>query len=143
MDKQFERLVDHLIKSAISEITDKLPEIIKETVYKQLEQVYKGQKEISEEFSRFRDELKDFDKRMSDMQILVDTIDSRTTQMKIAQDKQPKSMEKHVTDAVNNAVESAIPEAIETVVKPSRQKLVIPKNIKKKRFWFWPRKERD
>ena len=86
LDKQLDALVEHLIKTTVSEISDKLPKIVKETVYKQMEQVYKTQVDMQNDFGKFRDELKDFDKRMSDMQIQLDTVDSRTQQMKVVQD---------------------------------------------------------
>ena len=123
IDKELDKLVEHLIKTAISEITNKLPEIVKQTVFKQLEQVYKTQQDIQKDLGDIRDDFNGFDKRVSDLEILINTIDGRTVQMKTTQDKQPKNMEKHVTNAINDAVESSVPEAMMSVVEPKKRSL--------------------
>lgn len=122
-DKELEKIVEHLLKSAISEITDKLPAIVKETVFRQLEQVYKVQQDIQKDLGDIRDDFNGFDKRLSDLEILLNTVDGRTQQIKATQDKGPKSMEKHVTNAVNDAVGNAVPEAMMSVVEPKRKSL--------------------
>jgi len=124
-DKALDKIVEHLIKTAISEITDSLPDIVKKTVYQQLEQVYKTQQDQLKDLSDIRDDLNDFDKRFSNMQILLDTIDSRTIEIKNTQDKGPKNMEKHVTTAVNEAVEASVPEAMKSVVEPKKRTLML------------------
>ena|ERR1035437_474877 len=127
MEEQLNKLVDHLISSTISQITEKLPEIVKQTVYKQLEQVYKIQTDIQSDLGDIRGDLNGFDKRISDLTILVNTIEGRTAQIKVTQDEQPlktkKSMEKHITNAINDAVESAVPEAMMSVVEPRKDTL--------------------
>ena len=122
LDKQLDALVEHLIKTTVSEISDKLPKIVKETVYKQMEQVYKTQVDMQNDFGKFRDELKDFDKRMSDMQIQLDTVDSRTQQMKVVQDRQSRTIEHHVNRAVESAVTEHVPTAIESTLEPKKKK---------------------
>jgi hypothetical protein len=140
IQEQIERLVDHLLKTAISEITDKLPAIVKETVYKQLEQVFKVQEDIRADLGHIRDDFNGFDKRLSDLQILVDTIDSRTTQIKVTQDKGPKNMEQHVTNAVNDAVAESVPAAMESVIEPKKKKLqIIPRQGIFNKIKMWGR----
>lgn len=120
-DKQLENIVDKLIRSAISEVMEKLPDVVKDMVHAQLEQVYKKLNDIQDDQADIRKDLDGFDKRMSDIEILLGTIDGRTAQIKVTQDKGPKNMEKHVTNAVNDAVESSVPEAMMSVVEPKKK----------------------
>jgi len=135
MEQSLEKLVDHLLKTAISEITDKLPDIVRKTVHEQLERFNKVQKDIQDDLGDIRDDLNGFDKRLSDMQILLDTLDSKTSQIKVTQDKSPRSMERHVTDAVNDAVAESVPIAMESVVEPKKKKFQL---IPKKEGWRIP-----
>lgn len=136
MDEKLDQVVDHLIKTAVSEITEKLPEIVKSLVHQQLEQVFKTEENILNELGDIRKDLNGFDKRISDQHIVLDTIDSRTQQIKISQDKTPdeakKDMQKAVENSVNSAVETAVPAAMLSVVEPKKHAFAI---IQKRGFF--------
>lgn len=63
-----------------------------------------------------RDDLNSLAKRLSDLEIFVHTVSSDTEQIKVTQDKEPKVIEEHITNAVNNAVEASVPKV--AVVQP-------------------------
>jgi archaellum component FlaC len=124
---------DHLTEIARPLISEELEELLHKLSKKLLQRFLESQESMQEDFGKFRDELNAFKKQLDDLQIQVDTIDTRTQQIKRTGDELPKITEQTINKGMDKKQKELL-KAVDTQLENTPTK---PFKKKRFKFIFW------